>query len=148
MDRIIISGVDAYDGPYDFDPSFTNRELHTIKRLTGVRAGELGDALEAGDSDLLVALAAIAIVRAGKQLDENLLWDAEGGSITYEGGIEEEDDADPPPSLIGDGLSSADVAKSGSSGGSGTNVSASSPTVQSGTGQASSALSVTSGQST
>lgn len=94
MDKIVISNVPPYDGEYEVDVSyFTNRELHEIKRLTGVRAGELQDAFDAGDSDLIVAIAAIALKRAGKQVVDDLLWDAEAGSVMFVAG---EDDAGPP----------------------------------------------------
>ena len=93
-DKIVIEGIDAYDGEYEFDAStLTNRELHTIKRLTGVRAGELEDAMRAADTDLLIAFAAIAINRAGKPVIEDVLWDAPIGLIRYVG---EESDARPP----------------------------------------------------
>lgn len=78
---------------YDVTPPFTNRELHLIKQIAGVRAGELFDAIEAGDNDVLVALAHIAVRRgdtARPSLDE--LWDLPAGEITAE---EIEDEPDP-----------------------------------------------------
>ena len=93
-DRIIIDGIPAYDGEYDLgDAPFNNREYHTIKRLTGLRAFEIDEAFGAGDTDLALALAAIALARNGKQVDEDLLWDAEGGAIRF---MPEEVDARPP----------------------------------------------------
>jgi hypothetical protein len=78
---------------YDVTPPFTNRELHLIKQIAGVRAGELFDAIEAGDNDVLVALAHIAVRRgdtARPSLDE--LWDLPAGEIVAE---EIEDEPDP-----------------------------------------------------
>ncbi len=49
--------------------------------MTGVRANEVQDALEAGDMDVIVAMAAIAMRRAGKLYDVEELWDTEAGSI-------------------------------------------------------------------
>src|SRR6266498_3746141 len=81
-----ISGVHpALDGDYPLDGnSFTNRELRTIKQMSGVRAGELMGAFKAGDNDLLVAFATIALQRAKKLFDEEALWEADGGAITFE----------------------------------------------------------------
>jgi hypothetical protein len=90
---VTVSGND-----FKVEPPFTNRELHIIKQVAGVRAGQLFEAMEAGDSDLLVALAHIAIRRMKlnrPSLDE--LWDLPAGDITV--GAEEEtvDAADPTP---------------------------------------------------
>ena len=92
-----ISGVHpALDGDYALDgASFTNRELRTIKQMSGVRAGELMGAFKAGDNDLLVAFATIALQRAKKLFDEEALWEADGGAITFEEHAEE-GDAGPP----------------------------------------------------
>lgn len=91
-----MSGIRAYEGEWDFDPSyFTNKELHTIKRMAGVRGGEIGEAFAAGDTDLIVAFAAIALERGGKIVNEDMLWNARVGAIELipdvSGG-----DADPP----------------------------------------------------
>jgi hypothetical protein len=74
--------------------TFTNRDLHTIKQVAGVRAGDLNDALEHKDLDLVVALAVNALRRAGKPIDMDVLWDSEAGKITLEA---DEADAVPPP---------------------------------------------------
>lgn len=79
---------------YDIVPPFTNRELHIIKQITGVRGGEIFEALESGDNDMLVAFAHIAVRRnntARPSLDE--LWDLEAGAIAFE---EVSDEVDPP----------------------------------------------------
>lgn len=97
-DKIRLEGVFPYDGEYEMDLSyFTMRELHTIKKVAGVRAGELGEALEAGDSDVVVAIALIALQRAGKQVSEDIIWDAPAGKVTLVAGEEEEADEDDPP---------------------------------------------------
>jgi hypothetical protein len=102
MDKIAITGIGrAYDGEYDFDPSyFTNKELHTIKRMTGVRAGEIQAAFGAGDNDMIVAFASIALERAGKSVYEETLWNAKVGCIELVSGTPQQDgdgdDADPP----------------------------------------------------
>jgi hypothetical protein len=100
MSSIKITGIGrAYDGEYPFDGTyFTNKELHTIKRMSGVRAGEIPAALEAGDNDLVVALTMIALERNGKVVHEDVLWNAKVGCIeAMLGEAEDEaDDADPP----------------------------------------------------
>lgn len=96
-DKIILKGCQPYDGTYDFDSGyFTNREFHTIKRIAGVRAGELEDALAAADLDVMVAIAVIALQRHGKQVDEDVIWDAEGGASIVFVGEEAEQEAVPP----------------------------------------------------
>lgn len=95
MDKVVISGISAVlDGEYEVSWSdFTNRELHTIKQMSGVRAGELEEALEAGDSDLLLAVAVIAMQRSGRYVkgSEDALWDSAPGKITFEFGEDEEE---------------------------------------------------------
>jgi hypothetical protein len=87
MAKLKIAGVPPLDGDYDLDISaFTNRELHTIKEIAGVRAGELKAAMEASDNDLVVAFAVIVLRRAGKQVHPDQLWDAELGAISFEVG--------------------------------------------------------------
>jgi hypothetical protein len=104
MSQINITGIGrAYDGDYEFDGTyFTNKELHTIKRLAGVRAGEIPAALEAGDNDLVVALTVIALERNGKVVNEDVLWNAKVGCIEAILGEDvSEDDADADPPTLG-----------------------------------------------
>lgn len=82
---------------YELVPPFTNRELHIVKQVSGVRAGEVWDAMEAGDNDVLVALAHIAVRRTGAprpSLDE--LWDLPAGGIEIVEPDEAEDPTTPP----------------------------------------------------
>lgn len=110
-DRLIINGLGKqFDGEYEFSlaemlvmgttQTMTNGELHTIKRIAGVRAGEIEDALSAGDNDVLLALGLIILARHGKRLPEHLMWDAPAGSgitiVPDEGEDSEEGDASPP----------------------------------------------------
>lgn len=95
MDHIKIEGIHVYNGVHPLDVTyFTNRELHIIKKVAGVRANELNDAFQAGDTDLIVALAVIALRRGGHQVEEDLIWDAPLGSVTFVS--EEETEQDPP----------------------------------------------------
>jgi hypothetical protein len=112
-DKLIINGLGKqFDGDYEFSiaamlvmgttETLTNGELHTIKRISGVRAGEIEEAIMAGDNDVLLALALIVLGRNGKRLPEHLMWDAPAGSgiqlIPDEGDGDEsgEGDAGPP----------------------------------------------------
>jgi hypothetical protein len=94
-DKIVIEGVPPYDGEYDFDADYmTMRELHIIKQLTGLRVGEFQEALAQADTDVILGLAVIALRRNGKEVNEDALWDAEAGAITY---VAEEVEAASPP---------------------------------------------------
>jgi hypothetical protein len=99
VDKFVITGVAGFDGEYPVDiGSFTMRELQIIKRMSGVRAGELEEAFGAGDSDLILAVAVIAVRRNGRLWEtfERLAWEADVASITYVSEDEEvAPDADP-----------------------------------------------------
>lgn len=83
MSKLVIDGVFGLDGEYEADLSyFTNRELHQIKKQTGIRAGEFSEAFASGDNDVMVAFAVVILNRAGKEGAEDLLWDAKAGSVT------------------------------------------------------------------
>jgi hypothetical protein len=99
MLRIEIEGVAPYDGSYDLDTGrvFNGHELHLIKQISGLRLGEIDDAAEAEDYDLVIALAVIVLWRHGKTDKKNapllaeLLLGADGGKIKLTGV-----DASPP----------------------------------------------------
>lgn len=83
------------DGRYELDgDTLTNREYHEIKRISGCRASEVNDAIQAIDLDVIVALALIALRRGDRNFPEAeaTLMDSEGGSIKLIDGA----DADPP----------------------------------------------------
>ena len=92
--RITIEGVPPYDGEYEVDQNFTNREFHTIKQVAGIRAGDLQEAMEHKDTDLIVALAVNCLRRAGLVVNIEALWEAETGKIML---LPPGDDAVPPP---------------------------------------------------
>lgn len=105
--KIIIKGIGGIDGEYDLDigamldfghpETLTQGEAHKIKKATGLRLGELEDAVDAGDSDMVIAFATVVLDRAKKRYDIESLWDAPLGSIVLEADEEsvEGDDADP-----------------------------------------------------
>lgn len=104
MLQITIEGVALFDGVYDLDldTSLNGRELHVIKQVSGVRLGEIDTALAAGDYDLIIAFAVIALIRAGRAQPvqalrtADALLDAEAGKISI-GDRPGEGDALPPP---------------------------------------------------
>lgn len=76
MAKIIIDGE-----RYDMPDNFTYREMARIKRLTGLRAGEIFPAIEAGDTDVAMAFAITAADRAGKLENEEQFLDLEVSKI-------------------------------------------------------------------
>ena len=117
MPKLIVDGLPPWDGEYPFDNwLFTNRELHRIKQLSGIRAGELFEAIEAGDSDVAVIVAAVVLARHGKHADVEDLWDAQVGVLKIDMADEQEDDARPPELTPGDaGLSRSEPSSGASS---------------------------------
>ena len=68
MARIIINGIRPWDGDYDLqtDRAFNAREWQLIKRQSGYLPLTVKDGFAGGDPNLMVALAVIALCRAGK----------------------------------------------------------------------------------
>lgn len=102
MGKILIDGVGrGVDGEYEFDhTTFKQREYHLIKTVAGVRALEIEEALNAGDLDMVVAFAKIALERAGKgDVPLDVLWEADVGQLTWDPGDAEDDEelVDLPP---------------------------------------------------
>ena len=112
---LTLEGVPPWDGRYDFpDFGFTNRELFEIKKLSGIRAGELVEALDANDTAAFVGVAVVVLGRHGKTIDPDDLWNAPVGSIVLE--IVADDDAGPPtPPPTGSETGSPDGLSGGSS---------------------------------
>lgn len=76
-----------YDGDYDADlDSFTNRELRTIKQVSGGIAGiELERALKTGDQDAFIGFTYVVLQRSGKfpVVSEDILLDAPIDAIEF-----------------------------------------------------------------
>ena len=116
MTAVVISDCAPWDGRYEFDDfSFTNRELYEIRKLSGIRAGELIEALEANDTSAYVGVAMVVLARHGKHLEPDDLWNSKVGSIVIDLGVEKDDAVDPPTPLpdsepesvtVGSGISS------------------------------------------
>jgi hypothetical protein len=120
-----IEGVGPrFDGHWPLDLSRLNhRDLHIIKTVAGLRSTEIDEALEAGDADVIVALAVCAMHRGGRKVNLRTeldpLWDAEFGKITLEPDETdaEEDDEIPPAGTptASDGSGGAKQTSSGES---------------------------------
>lgn len=80
MSELVIAFPDG-ERRYPMPESFTYREMGVIKRITGLRAGELEEALTAGDVDVIVALAVIAGTRAGDTVSADDFENLEFGAI-------------------------------------------------------------------
>ncbi len=106
-DAIVITGVQPFDGSYDLDletAPFTTLEWRWIKQTAGYMPATVANGFEGGDPDLIVALAVIAMHRAGKIRKDDVLRTAEqladvpvdGASIVFRAGEIGEGDARPP----------------------------------------------------
>lgn len=85
MMTLVINGAPPWDGRYEFeDFAFTNMELYEIRQLSGLRAAELIDALDANDTAAYVGVAMVILKRHGHRLLAEDLWDAKVGSIQIE----------------------------------------------------------------
>jgi hypothetical protein len=75
MASIIIQGIKPYDGEYDLvtDRAFNAREWRCIKKVSGYMPLTVSDGFAGGDPDLFVALAVVAMTRAGKVERERML---------------------------------------------------------------------------
>lgn len=133
MATIVIKGIRPYDGEYelDGDRAFNAREWRWIKKVSGYMPLTLSDGFAGGDPDLYVALAVIAMCRAGRiERDDGLrvadeLSEApfDGATLTLVGDETEDDtpleltskpDEPSPPNLLEKQTFSGDRSKSDS----------------------------------
>lgn len=90
------------DAIYEFpEGDLTGREAAYLKSKAGVRLGEIAEAVEAGDWDVVLCMAVIAAGRSGQQLDYEQLLDRPVGEV----GLVGEEDEDPPTQAPSDGAS-------------------------------------------
>ena len=90
MSDVIVDGK-----TYAIPDSFTYREMGTIKQISGVRAGHIADALEHGDTDLIVAITVVAMRRAGHDVDADYIFDLDSSAIEIRADEPEVDDSPP-----------------------------------------------------
>ncbi len=110
MDAIVITGVQPFDGTYEFDlesDPLTTLEWRWIKKTSGYLPRTIADGFDGGDPDLVVAMAIIAMYRNAKISREDALRTAaqldevpgDGSRISMVFGQAEDaggDDARPP----------------------------------------------------
>lgn len=110
---VIIVTVDGVD--YDLDlTEFSGTETGILKR-TGRIGGvaEIGPALQAGDLELVCALAVVAARRVGVTLDAAGLLDAKMGVVKIRStDVDAEADASPPARSAAPLVAAADAAES------------------------------------
>lgn len=115
--KLVIDGVPPWDGEYEMDGlTFTNREMHRIKVISGLRGSEVVEALTADDKGGFVAVAAVVLERVGKRPDLDEFWDAKSGSIWIDTRENGKGDAGPPEPGSSDGSSSESSGSEPSSG--------------------------------
>ena len=92
MAIIRVKGINGVrDGAYRFEfGGFTHGEMHTIKQTAGLRPAEYLEAVQAMDTDFVVAMALVALQRHGIQVPVSLLWEAPLGSLQLDLTEEEE----------------------------------------------------------
>jgi hypothetical protein len=98
MDKFVVTGIPAFNGEYPVDiETFTMRELQIIKRMSGVRAGELSEAFNGGDASVILALAVIAVRRNGKDWEqfERVAWECSFDAFEFFADEEVADEPDP-----------------------------------------------------
>jgi hypothetical protein len=98
MDKFVVTGIPAFNGEYPVDiETFTMRELQIIKRMSGVRAGELSEAFNGGDASVILALAVIAVRRNGKDWEqfERVAWECSFDAFEFVADEEVADEPDP-----------------------------------------------------
>lgn len=104
--RIQVS-IPPYDGEYEFDiegSPQTTLEWRWTKKISGYLPLTAPEGLKAGDPDLFVAWAVIAMVRAGKIQEDEVMdvadvlarWPFDGTGIRLRGDDEDEGDVSSP----------------------------------------------------
>lgn len=105
MAQVIIEGIRPYDGEYELDKdrAFNGREWRWVKKISGYLPLTLRDGFVNADPDLYIAIAVIALCRAGKiDRDQGLEVADEISEAPFDYaairivGDKVEDDADPP----------------------------------------------------
>lgn len=101
MPKVTITNLAGLDGEYPLDLPLLARDYRTIKLLSGVRANEIIDAMRAGDVEVVVAFADIALTRANVPHHVEQLWNHVPGEQIMLDFSDLEEDAGPPPSSAG-----------------------------------------------
>ncbi len=105
-DRIVLN-TPRYKGEYELDfegEPLSALEWHWVKKISGYTLGTVGDAADDNDPMFFVAIAAVALVRAGRVRRDGVFAAAEelaelpfdGERIRYVGDAAEAGDGSPP----------------------------------------------------
>lgn len=84
---------------YETPEQLTYRELAYLKKVSGYVPVNLVEGFLSGDAEFLCGFAAIAMRRAGREVDHEWLMDLDSGALVFEVDDEAdglEDDARPP----------------------------------------------------
>ena len=100
MPKVTIKGMPGLDGEHPLEMPLLARDYRTIKKVAGVRANEIIEAIQAGDIEVVVAFADIALTRANIPHHIEQLWaHVPGEQIVLDfSDLDEAADALPPPS--------------------------------------------------
>lgn len=134
MPDVMVVNVPPYEGEYEFDMEtqpLTTLEWRYLKKISGYLPLTVMDGFQGGDPDLFVAWAVIAMVRAGKVREEDVLTVADqlvrvpfdGTAISFKGAEEESEEANPTTSSPDDEQPSSGASSSESSASTPANVS-------------------------
>lgn len=111
MAKIVIKNQPGLDGSYDLElGTWDFDEFRIIKKEAGVRAGEIEEAMRAGDSNLIVAYAIIALKRAGRDVVPERLWKANIEDIEFD--TTDEPEFEETPLVNGSGESTSEPSES------------------------------------
>ncbi len=124
-DRIKVQGIPAFDGEYDLDigdQPLNALEWRWVKKISGYLPFTIDDGLSGGDPDVVIALAVVAMQRAGKITRDQVLMTADqladlpfddAHILLLAGDVEDPPPVSPPTS----GQQESENGSSGSSGG-------------------------------
>lgn len=100
---VTINADPPVGGKYDLEPRgsffFTNREFHLIKTETGIRPAEVDGAAKAGDTDVFVGFALVALQRAGLDTPETrqIIWSLSPDAFDIDQLLEPDEEEEPLP---------------------------------------------------
>lgn len=80
-------------GTFEVPEEFTLREMRTIKDVSGLLPGQIEDALENGDTGIIIALVVVAANRSGKVVSEDQVLDWKLSDLEFIGDEEEVEEA-------------------------------------------------------
>lgn len=97
MASLTLKRSDGREHEYEIPESLTFREAGLVKRMSGVRGGEIAEALRLGDAEVIAALAVIAVRRTGEPITEDEILDMEVTDLKLKEDEEPEPEESPTP---------------------------------------------------